>query len=156
MQKIATDRHDGAFQNFLKTYVVFLNSIVDRITSTRQDSHGMVPRCEPMPKKALILLDAHCDLTPKFKNIPGVIVRTTSDELETDKALKLRISYGALTAVAHGLALQQYLQTTIVATDDPGKIYMAYLESLVNDQIIPAASMYVATTKEAQEVWEED
>lgn len=36
--------------------------MVDRIVSQRPDSNGMVPRCEPIPKKALVIEDLSSDL----------------------------------------------------------------------------------------------
>jgi hypothetical protein len=37
------------------TGVAFHNTMVDRITSQREGSHGMVPRAEPVPLKALVI-----------------------------------------------------------------------------------------------------
>ena len=51
-----------SFSNFLKTRVAFLNSMVDRITSARKDSNGMIPSCEPLPEKALVICDPGGDL----------------------------------------------------------------------------------------------
>lgn len=50
------------FIQFIKDRVVFHNSMVDRIVSQRPDSNGMVPRCEPIPKKALVIEDLSSDL----------------------------------------------------------------------------------------------
>ena len=51
-----------SFVDFLETRVVFLNSMVDRITSARMDSKGMIPSCEPLPEKALVICDPGNDL----------------------------------------------------------------------------------------------
>jgi hypothetical protein len=48
-------------KTFLATQVVFLNTMVDRITSQREGSNGLVPCCEPTPAKALVVLDPHGD-----------------------------------------------------------------------------------------------
>lgn len=42
--------------------VIFHNSMVDRITSQRPGSNGMVPRCEPIPHKAIVIEDLGKDL----------------------------------------------------------------------------------------------
>ena len=51
-----------SFVDFLKNKVAFLNTMVDRITSSRKDSNGLVPLCEPLPKKALVICDEGRDL----------------------------------------------------------------------------------------------
>lgn len=52
----------GGFVEFLKSKVAFLNSMVDRITSSRPGSNGLVPLCEPLPNKALVVCDEGGDL----------------------------------------------------------------------------------------------
>jgi hypothetical protein len=153
MEQIAREREDVGMQLFLEQNVVFLNSMVDRITSERDGSSGMVPRCEPIPAKALVILDPHNNLPPSLSHQSGVVVRNAQQQLETDVALKLRIANGTHTAIAHTLALLQYDLTTILSTDVPGALFMNYLESLVIDQIAPAAAMSVATYDEALDVW---
>lgn len=51
-----------SFIDFISTKVSFLNSMVDRITSSRPDSNGLVPMCEPLPAKALVICDPGRDL----------------------------------------------------------------------------------------------
>ncbi|KAL3923926.1 MAG: hypothetical protein SGILL_001360 [Bacillariaceae sp.] len=137
--------------------IVFLNSMVDRITSQREGSNGkFVPRCEPMPMKALVLLDLNDALPPRLKDQTGVIVRKSERQLEKDIDLKLRIANGTHTAIAHVLTLRQHFQTTILATHKPGRLYMEYLESIISHQIIPAVTASSrATAEETQEVWQD-
>lgn len=61
------ENYDGGeegkdFRDFVLTRVAFLNSMVDRITSSRINSNGLVPLCEPLPNKALVLCDRGRDL----------------------------------------------------------------------------------------------
>jgi mannitol-1-phosphate/altronate dehydrogenase len=51
-----------SFIEFIDTQVSFLNSMVDRITSARNESNGMIPSCEPLPEKALVICDPGNDL----------------------------------------------------------------------------------------------
>ncbi len=51
-----------SFIDFISTKVSFLNSMVDRITSSRPGSDGLVPMCEPLPVKALVICDPGRDL----------------------------------------------------------------------------------------------
>lgn len=55
------------FVDFILDKVVFLNSMVDRITSSRPNSKGLVPMCEPLPAKALVICDQGSDL-PTWMN----------------------------------------------------------------------------------------
>lgn len=52
---------EEAFIQFLDNKVSFLNTMVDRITSCRKDEE-MVPSCEPLPEKALVICDPGGDL----------------------------------------------------------------------------------------------
>jgi hypothetical protein len=150
------DKYEQKMGLFLRNSCIFLNTMVDRITSQRKGSHGIVPRCEPLPKKALVVLDADSDLPPTLKDQPGVLIRRSREQMDTDVALKLRIANGTHTAIAHALALQNHLQTTVLSTKKPGLLFIDYLESLVCQQIIPATiSSSLATKEEAQGVWED-
>lgn len=51
-----------SFADFISAKVAFLNSMVDRITSSRPDSDGLIPMCEPLPMKALVICDQGKDL----------------------------------------------------------------------------------------------
>ena len=79
-------KNGKSFLTFLQKngQVTFHNSMVDRITSERPDSNGMVPRCEPTPDKAIVIEDLNHDLpsslsSEMMKNIYGV--RMVSYEL---------------------------------------------------------------------------
>jgi mannitol-1-phosphate/altronate dehydrogenase len=85
-------------QFVLATQVVFFNTMVDRITSQREGSNGLVPRCEPSPAKALVVLDPHGDWP--IRAATGVVVRSTRAQLDVDIALKLRVANGTHTAIA--------------------------------------------------------
>ena len=137
-------------QEFLTKQVVFMNTMVDRITSHRK-GHPLIPRCEPTPAKALVVLDAGKNLPPSFSQQPGIVVRATPQELQKDISLKLRIANGTHTAVAHSLALLKHLQTDVLSKHP---LFMSYLDLLVQDQIIPAAKT-ISTEKEAAAVWED-
>ena len=52
----------SSFVDFISEKVAFLNSMVDRITSSRPDSDGLIPMCEPLPMKALVICDQGRDL----------------------------------------------------------------------------------------------
>jgi hypothetical protein len=141
MLGIAQAKNAPDVEAFLNAKVSFLNSMVDRITSQREGSNGMVPKCEPIPAKALVLLDENGDLarSSQFQKHPGVKIRTTKEQLDTDIALKLRVANGTHTAIAHALALLQNYQTDVLATEDPGTLFMKYLDSIAEQQIVPAA-----------------
>ena len=64
---IARQYENPAFINFIQTKVSFHNTMVDRITSQREGSNGLVPRAEPVPAKALVIQDINADL-PIFMN----------------------------------------------------------------------------------------
>lgn len=51
-----------SFLQFLEKKVAFLNTMVDRITSSREGSNGMIPSCEPLPEKAIVICDPGSDL----------------------------------------------------------------------------------------------
>ena len=161
MMELATEDDDGnsKVKDFLMNHVVFLNTMVDRITSERPDSDGLVPRCEPTPAKALVILDPNSDL-PKSNSMskqPGVVIRSTPEQLNVDINLKLRVANGTHTAIAHTLALLRHNQTDILAPNDTKPcsfLFMKYLDALVEDQIIPAACQ-ITTKDEAVAVWKD-
>mmetsp|Transcript_19940 Transcript_19940/g.44464 ORF Transcript_19940/g.44464 Transcript_19940/m.44464 type:complete len:576 (-) Transcript_19940:1691-3418(-) len=136
-----------SFEPFLRDGVVFHHSMVDRITSQRDGSNGMVPRCEPVPGKALVVEDLGGDLpavlsSPEMKAKYGVVIRTEAGQLDGDIALKLRVANGTHTAVAHVMALSSLPMTDLLArheADDKAKILMKYLDSYFSDQVLEAA-----------------
>lgn len=140
----AAKSEDESIRDFIENYTVCLNTMVDRITSARPGSDGMIPRGEPLPAKALVILDPDGDLPPTFTDSSmasfGVVVRATKRELEADVALKLRIANGTHTAVAHALALQKVLLTDYLSSPSAENLWMeSYLDSLVQNQIFAAA-----------------
>lgn len=58
----------NGFVHFLENNVAFLNTMVDRITSARPGSNGMIPLCEPLPMKALVICDEGRDLPKWMEN----------------------------------------------------------------------------------------
>jgi mannitol-1-phosphate/altronate dehydrogenase len=130
---------DAEMTSFLSEHVVFLNTMVDRITSHREGD-AMIPKCEPMPVKALVLLDPEENLPPSVAHQPGVVVRKTPGELQMDIALKLRVANGTHTAIAHLLALLRLPKTDVLSSSQPGTLMMQYLDSLVEHQIVPSSS----------------
>ena len=139
-----------AFLAFLKGSVVFHNSMVDRITSERVGSEGMVPRCEPPPNKTLVIEDLQGDLplelrSPVVRNAYGLVIRTEANELDTDIALKLRVANGTHTAVAHVCALSclpytDSLYSKAEEDDSSGALLMEYLDAFFHSQILPGAA----------------
>jgi hypothetical protein len=122
-------------KDFLDQEVVFCDTMVDRITSQRPGSGGMVPQCEPLPAKALVIFDEFgavpsCLLSntttttttitttsssSSSSSTNGVVIRSTRAALELDVALKLRIANGTHTAIAHALALLGLLNTNVLS-----------------------------------------
>lgn len=142
MMYIAQQQDDAEMLDFLQTRVAFLDTMVDRITSQREGSHGMIPRCEPVPAKALVILDEDNDLPESIVNLPskfGVVVRRTPKALQADIALKLRVANGTHTAAAHAMALCKLLKTDALSKAN-GDLFMAYLDSLFENDILAGAS----------------
>jgi hypothetical protein len=131
---------NNQMSDFLDQSVVFCDTMVDRITSQRPNSGGMVPQCEPLPAKALVICDEFSVVPSSLaqQQQPGVICRSTRAQLELDLALKLRIANGTHTAIAHALALLRHLQTDVLSKDDAEHppVFMRYLDALVEEQIM--------------------
>jgi len=153
-------------REFLNERVVFHNSMVDRITSQRPDSNGLIPRAEPTPAKALVIEDLHNDLPTQLstsKNIEetyGVVVRSKLGRLDADIALKLRVANGTHTAVAHVMALCRMLMTDVLSDGDDGGavLLMQYLDSFFEHQIkkgVEISSLLDATADDAQYVYDD-
>jgi hypothetical protein len=156
LQSIASNGdHDHEMLEFLNNHVVCLNTMVDRITSSRPNDPN-VPRAEPLPAKALVILDPDCNLPRAFYDVrlDGVVVRSTRKLLEADLGLKLRVANGTHTAVAHAMALQGMLTTDVLGTDTFREVWMeSYLESLVQDQILAASPYGVEESKACWDDW---
>jgi mannitol-1-phosphate/altronate dehydrogenase len=135
---------------FINRNVLCLNTMVDRITSARPDD-PMVPRAEPMPRKALVILDPNGDLS-WFPCLPGLIIRRTQEEIDSDLGLKLRIANGTHTALAHAMALQGMVSTELLVYNQQLWIE-SYLESLVQRQILPASPYCMEESLSCWEDW---
>ena len=155
MKTLAKD--DPIMLLFLDSSLVFHDSMVDRITSQREGSGGMVPRAEPVPLKALVLLDEHRDLPVSFTTASqqskyGVVVRHKRDEFDVDIALKLRVANGTHTAIAHLMALLKLTTTDILSQPTSlSTLLMSYLDSLFENQIYPASG----STPECRAVYQD-
>jgi mannitol-1-phosphate/altronate dehydrogenase len=143
---------DPVTRTFLADHVVFLNSMVDRITSHRPDDPD-VPRAEPIPAKALVVLDETAALPSYFLHHDGlgVVRRSTEQQLNMDIALKLRIANGTHTAVAHVMALCGMARTDALLHN---VVLLSYLDAFVHQQVISAIDD-APTKKEALAVWED-
>lgn len=145
-RKVEVKENALSFQQFLEQKVMFHNTMVDRITSQREGSNGMVPRAEPIPAKALVIEDIHGDLpliftSESIRKDYGVVVRTKEGQLNGDIALKLRVANGTHTAAAHVMALSKLLLTDKLSNEtDEAKRLMQYLDSFFEHQILPAAA----------------
>jgi hypothetical protein len=117
MASADNNNNNTMIMDYLVHHVAFLNTMVDRITSEREGSKGMIPRCEPIPAKALVLCDPHGDLPPSFSNLGkyGVVIRTDPLYMDGDIALKLRVANATHTAIAQVMALVQWDNTDRLA-----------------------------------------
>jgi len=149
------------FVEFVKCHVTFHNSMVDRITSQREGSNGLVPRCEPVPAKAIVIEDLHGVLPKEFHELKkyGVVVRSSSGQLSVDIALKLRVANGTHTAIAHVMALNGLLMTDAlsesVEENKHSGILMRYLDSIFKDQILVAAQSCFGDDVDADAVYQD-
>jgi hypothetical protein len=155
MLQLASDCHE--MKAFLQTNVAFLNTMVDRITSQREGSNGMVPRCEPVPAKALVILDPNSELPSGFASLDpkyGVVLRSTPQQLKADIALKLRVANGTHTAIAHTLALLKLLKTDALSTSKHASLLMSYLDAFFEDQILQGSTFAdKETTRDVYDDW---
>lgn len=154
MMEFAKDSEESSLMHaFLTNQVVFCDTMVDRITSQRPHSGGMVPRCEPLPAKALVICDPQGKVPVALAQQPGVICRSTSQQLDLDIALKLRIANGTHTAIAHMLALLRHLMTDKLSEHQANNVFMRYLDTLVEEQVYAGMTGSVDSLKEAKAVW---
>jgi len=155
---------EPAVSRFLASGVVFHNTMVDRITSERPGSNGLVPRAEPTPSKALVVEDLGGDLPRSFHGESlrkefGVVVRTEPGGLDADIALKLRVANGTHTAAAHAMALAG-LPTTdaLSSSSSSSSLLMGYLDSFFERQIatgVGAAGTLGASPSDARAVYDD-
>jgi mannitol-1-phosphate/altronate dehydrogenase len=149
------------FIDFIQTKVAFLNTMVDRITSSRPNSDGLVPLCEPLPMKALVICDPGKDLpswmlNEEIQSKYGVKIRHHPKELEFDIALKLRVANGTHTAVAHVMAVSSLVNTEALCDSSPtspAANIIPYVDSLYHSQILPAAVSDGITAEETEATW---
>ncbi|KAL7511161.1 hypothetical protein ACHAXN_008062 [Cyclotella atomus] len=146
---------DMSFMEFIENRVSFLNSMVDRITSARIGSSGMIPSCEPLPEKALVICDPGNDLPSWMRDDViqkrfGVKIRSHPDELATDISLKLRVANGTHTALAHAMALSSHPNTETLSSNPS---FLSYLDSLFESQILCGAMSQGIEKSEVEETW---
>ncbi|KAL7548684.1 hypothetical protein ACHAWF_011958 [Thalassiosira exigua] len=149
------------FVEFLESKVAFLNSMVDRITSSRPGSDGLVPRCEPLPGKALVICDPGKDLPAWMidevvQSEFGVKIRHDPKDLASDLALKLRVANGTHTAVAHAMALSSMVDTEALSGSAPSaEVVLGYVDSLYAEQILPGALLDGISADETEATWDD-
>lgn len=146
------------FVEFVLTKVAFLNSMVDRITSSRRDD-GLIPMCEPLPMKAMVICDPERDL-PLWMNDAtvqsrfGVKIRHDPADLEADISLKLRVANATHTAIAHPMALMSLINTdALCKTSVSSEVILTFLDSLYQAQILPGAVNDGISMEETEAAW---
>mmetsp|Transcript_23709 Transcript_23709/g.50740 ORF Transcript_23709/g.50740 Transcript_23709/m.50740 type:complete len:1105 (-) Transcript_23709:47-3361(-) len=155
------DEENRGFIEFVKSRVAFLDTMVDRITSSRPGSGGLVPLCEPLPNKALVICDEGRDLPPwmddeDFRSPFGVKIRHSPRDLESDIFLKLRVANGTHTAVAHAMALLSLVNTeALCGSSSSSSIILSYLDSLYRTQVLPAAVNDGISAEETDATWDD-
>ncbi len=162
------DNHNESFKAFLRDTVVFHNTMVDRITSQREGSNGMVPRAEPTPLKALVIEDLNGGALPEIFSSQrlyenhGVVVRRTMGQLDADIALKLRVANGTHTAAAHSMALKGLVLTDVLSSSssdaEHANLLLRYLDSFIANQVLPgvlATQEFAATRDETRAVYDD-
>jgi len=160
-EKYSAEKEGEDFVEFLTSKVAFLNSMVDRITSSRPNSNGLVPLCEPLPNKALVICDQGKDLPlwmddKDVQSQFGVKIRHDPKDLESDIALKLRVANGTHTAVAHAMALLSLVNTeALCSSSSSSDVILNYLDSLYQTQILPAAVNDGISAKETDATWDD-
>jgi hypothetical protein len=124
--------------------VAFHNTMVDRIVAARpppNNPFGQTPSAEPIPHKALCILDSSPpSLPPCFASLPpryGVHVRSEPAELQADITLKLLVCNGTHTPLANLLGNLGEPKTTHLTSPGGGNV-SRYLESLFETSIQPA------------------
>lgn len=139
------------FEDWLNTNVVFHNTMVDRITASRQGDL-LVPYAEPLPRKALVVEDLHRNLPQSFTKADGVVVRTEKGQIETDHLLKLRIANGTHTSMVYAMALSKLENTTDCITHP---YVLPYLSELFHQDILPGLLSKGIEKERAMEVYDD-
>jgi mannitol-1-phosphate/altronate dehydrogenase len=118
-----------AFLDFMKEHTTFHNTMVDRITSHREND-PLTPRSEPLPRKTLVIEDIHNvlpDVLDRSDSL-GVIVRTREGDIATDYMLKLRVANATHSALVYAMVLNRCGDTRGCATES---IYVEFIDKLV-------------------------
>ncbi len=85
-----------------------------------------------------------------------VKIRHDKSDLKSDIALKLRVANGTHTAVAHCMALLSLINTDALCTSSANsKVILAYLDSLYQMQILPAAINDDISADETEATWDD-
>ena len=139
------------FEEWLEKNVTFHNTMVDRITGSRE-TDPLVPYTEPLPRKALVIEDLGNVLPGNFRDADGVVVRSEKSLIEIDHLLKLRIANGTHTAMVYAMALSK-LKNTTDCIQHP--LVLPYLEKLFYFDILPGLTSKGVTKKNAVEVYDD-
>lgn len=94
------------FMQWLEKHIMFHDTMVDRITSHREDDE-LVPRAEPLPSKALVIEDLKRALPKNFKSstTTGVLVCHDPGELKNYILLKLLICNATHTLMVYSMVI---------------------------------------------------
>lgn len=133
-----------AFLGFLDSSVCFHNTMVDRIVAHR-DGDTMVPKTEPLPKKAIVAEDLDLALPAALGACKGIIVRTQQGQLGLDLALKLRIANGTHSAMVYLMAVSR-LANTAACIGHPH--ILPYLQHLFDQDIVKMVTTYPEVTRQ--------
>ena len=95
---------DDKFLNWFEKHISFHNTMVDRIVFHRPNDE-LVPRGEPLPKKALVIEDIQRALPENFKSSTetGVIVCHEPGELNNYISLKLLIANATFSCMVYSM-----------------------------------------------------
>ncbi|KAG7378209.1 hypothetical protein PHYBOEH_000457, partial [Phytophthora boehmeriae] len=141
-----------AFRAYVAAKVHFHNTMVDRLTSHREND-SLVPLTEPWPIKTLVIEDLQGVLDAKVLSaLPGVHIRTTAGQLEQDHLLKLSIANAVHTAVVYLLALTR-VKTTCDMLKYPE--VRQFLDLLFDKDIAPSLKLRGVGSEEAQRTYDE-
>ena len=146
------------FMAYVAENVTFHSSMVDRIVGYRKvgaNPHNQIPSCEPTPLKAICVEDTNHKLPDYLKSLHpdfGVHVRT-SQELQADIGLKLRVCNGTHSPLAALLAITGYRTTSMLSSADVtakkrSELTMNFLDCLFESSIQPGC---VASFKQVSE-----
>ncbi|TDH74250.1 hypothetical protein CCR75_001439 [Bremia lactucae] len=140
------------FRAYVASKVHFHNTMVDRLTSHREND-PLVPLTEPWPVKTLVIEDLGGVLDINvLSTLPGVHIRTTAGQLEQDHLLKLSIANAVHSAMVYLLALSR-VKTTCEITKYPD--VRQFLDLLYVQDIAPSLKLRGISDEEAQHTYDE-